>query len=305
MYVRLLSEPLRQVGAAHNWLRAHCVDSGAVVELEDDAILPFEDCHELPIPDERVRISALAVRDIIGQRPRTIVAKSGAMDSDDIMVGSTIVDGPGVSAASTSPAPDRTSVSFLLDPRDGTQVALPETGRTWRPSVDPTGRWAVYWTGTLRRTGGPADVPDSGSLVLGDWGTGDNRSATAPQPTPQNQASDRHETTIAKGRVPDWDARWDPTGTKLAIWVADPSDPHVGTLSLYSVATFDGRIDLKKPLLDARRANAGFAISNGKLVWAEPTDDGSGPRERISVLAWTDDGVGTIETLPDNVVVIR
>src|SRR5438128_6791746 len=86
MYVRLLSEPLRQVGAAHNWLRAHCVDSGAVVELEDDAILPFEDCHELPIPDERVRISALAVRDIIGQRPRTIVAKSGAMDSDDIMV---------------------------------------------------------------------------------------------------------------------------------------------------------------------------------------------------------------------------
>ena len=35
MYARLLDESLCQVGAAHNWLRAHCVDSGAVVELED------------------------------------------------------------------------------------------------------------------------------------------------------------------------------------------------------------------------------------------------------------------------------
>ena len=111
--------------------------------------------------------------------------------------------------------------------------------------------------------------------------------------------------TIADGRIPDWDARWDPSGTKLAIWIADPDDPRVGMLSLYNVSSFDAQVDLKHPVLDSRRASAGFALSDGKLVWAEPAADGSGGKDRILVLAWTDQGVGTIETLPDEVVVVR
>jgi hypothetical protein len=230
----------------------------------------------------------------------------------DVAVGSRVVEAVAADA-STSPdasagasPSERTSVSFLLDPSDGSQVALPQTGRTWKPSVDPTGRVAVYWTGTLRRAADdPADVPEDGSLVVGDWGTGDAAPSAGPGATPADQAHDRHETVIANGRIADWDARWDPSGTKLAVWIADPDNPRVGSLSLYSVAPFDGRVDLKKPLLDAQRATAGFSISNGKLVWAEPAGDGQGTNDRILVLAWTDQGVGTVETVPDNVTVVR
>jgi hypothetical protein len=245
----------------------------------------------------------------------------GSWIGDDMMVGSTVVDPAGGKAASpapsdaANPAPSdaaspagggRTAVSFLLNPRDGTQIALPQTGRTWRPSVDPTGRRAVYWTGTLRRSDNvPADVPDAGRLVVGDWATGDAPSGSPLATPPGDQPTDRHESTIAEGRIPDWDARWDPTGTKLAVWIADRNDPRVGMLSLYDVASFDAQVDLRKPILDARPATAGFSISNGKLVWADPSADGSGGKGRILVLAWTDQGIGTVETLPDDVVVIR
>src|SRR5262249_61234298 len=112
----------------------------------------------------------------------------------------------------------------------------------------------------------------------------------------------RHESTSADGRIRDWDARWDPTGTKLAVWIADEDDPRVGTLSLYGVNTFDATVDLKKPLLDSRRATAGFSVSDGKLVWAEPAADGSGGKDRGLVLAWTGHGGGPGRTLSDGVV---
>ncbi|HEY7133121.1 MAG TPA: hypothetical protein VH440_12775, partial [Candidatus Limnocylindrales bacterium] len=138
------------------------------------------------------------------------------------------------------------------------------------------------------------------------WATGDVAASGSPEATPLNgdQEANRHETTIRSGAMSDWDARWDSTGTKLAVWIADPDDPTVGSLSLYDVDPFNGRVDLKKPLLDAQRATAGFSISDGKLVWAEPGTDGSGTG-RILVLAWTDQGAGTVETLPDKVIVIR
>jgi hypothetical protein len=222
-----------------------------------------------------------------------------------MVVGSSVVE---TTPSTSDPTKgERTAVSFLLNPGTSERVALPQTGWSWRPSVDPTGRRAVYWTGTLRRSAdAPADVPDAGRLVVGDWATGD-AAPSGPLPTTPgaDQASVRHETTIADGRIADWDARWDPSGTKLAIWIADDGDSRVGRLSLYSVEPFDGRVDLKKPLLDSRRASAGFSLSNGKLVWAEPTGDGSGAGDRILVLAWTDQGVGTVETVPDNVLVVR
>ncbi len=202
---------------------------------------------------------------------------------------------------------DRSGASFVMDPGTGETVSLPQTGSTWRPSVDPNERRAVYWTGSLRRAdGSPVDLPADGRLVIGDWTAAGVTASGAPDATPLtgNQEEIRHETTIASGPITDWDARWDTTGSKLAVWIADPHDASVGTLSLYDVDPFDGRVDLKKPLLDAQRATAGFAISDGKLVWAEPAADGTG-RGRILVLAWTDQGAGTIETLPDNVYVIR
>jgi anti-sigma factor RsiW len=224
--------------------------------------------------------------------------------SGDVMVGSTVV--PTANDDGASPRTDLEPASFLLDPATATLTDLPQTGKAWRPAVGPRGRLAVYWTGTVRTTSVPGFAPDAGRLVLGDWGTGTS-TPSGPLPTTLkgDQVAIRHETTIAAGRMEDWDARWDSTGTHLAVWIVDALNPSVGRLSLYAVDSFDGRIDLKKPILDRRIASAGYSISDGKLVWAEPAADGSAAGGTIQLLAWTDEGVGTVETVTGPVIVIR
>jgi hypothetical protein len=225
--------------------------------------------------------------------------------TSEVMVGSTILDAT-TSAATASADQDLQPESFLLDPATKRATALPQTGQAWRPAVDPTGRLAVYWAGTVR-AGASGFAPGSGRLVLGDWGTGLSAPSDGPVPTPikGDQTSARHETTIAAGRLADWDARWDGTGTHLAIWIADPQEPGVGSLSLYAVDSFDGKIDLKKPLLEPKRAIAGYSIANGQLVWAEPAAEGSATGGQIQLLAWTDEGVGVVTTGTGPVIVIR
>lgn len=232
----------------------------------------------------------------------------------ETVVGSTVVETPlgkGQGAA-TELVPE----SFLIDPLTQQIVTLPQAGRAWRPALDPSGRKAVYWAGTLRVTEDPGFAPDAGRLVLGSWAadgadvvgsSADPSSAASPDASVRTgeQAAAHDEVTIAAGRMEDWDARWDAAGTHLAIWIADAQDPTVGRLSLYGVSSFDGRIDVKKPLLDAQLATAGFAISDGQLVWASPSDDGARTGDRIQVLAWTDQGQGQVESVPGPVIVIR
>ena len=225
--------------------------------------------------------------------------------SGEVLVGSTIVETTkGVGAAAKT---DLEPASFLLDPATSALTALPQAGQAWRPAVDPSGRLAVYWAGTVRATTVPGFAPDAGRLVLGDWAAATSAPTDGPLPTTLNgdQAAARHETTIAAGRMDDWDARWDTSGTHLAIWIADQENPAVGRLSLYTVDSFDGKIDLKTPLLDAKVATAGYSISDGQLVWAEPSGDGSTTDGKIQLLAWTDEGVGTVETVTGPVIVIR
>jgi hypothetical protein len=229
----------------------------------------------------------------------------GSWTTDNLAVGSSIAN---VATSGSQPPDDLSGVSFVLDPGTGRRVALPQTGRTWRPAVDPTGRRAVYWAGSLRqRSDAPVFVPSAGRLVVGDWNVEASAPSGGPVATPLSgdQANARHETTIEAGRIDDWDARWDSTGTKLAVWIADAGRLDVGRLSLYAVDPFDGRVDLKKPLLDATRASAGFSMSEGKLVWAEPAADGSSSGGQVLVLAWNGQGTGTVQTLSGEVVVIR
>src|SRR6185436_1349137 len=57
--------------------------------------------------------------------------------------------------------------TVLVDPTDGTEEAVRLAG-AWLPSVDPSGRFAVAWRGSL--TGGIAQVrPRTGGLALVDW----------------------------------------------------------------------------------------------------------------------------------------
>ncbi len=68
-----------------------------------------------------------------------------------------------------SPSPElATPISFLLDPTTGRSVDL--TAGAWRPVPDPTGRYVVYWQGTLQRD--PASgtwLPAGGSLMIAPW----------------------------------------------------------------------------------------------------------------------------------------
>jgi len=111
---------------------------------------------------------------------------------------------------------------------------------------------------------------------------------------------------IEAGRVVEWEARWDPSGTRLAVWIADEADPSIGRLSLYVVDPETGRFDPSARLLRDQQALAGFSLGEGLLAWATPPgQDGEG--SRVQVLAWSGDVVGSAETTPgsDPVVIIR
>jgi hypothetical protein len=245
----------------------------------------------------------------------------------DSIVGSTVT-------ASQNGRLDRPK-AFILRPGSAEPKQLEQIGLAWRPVVDPAGRAAVYWSGRLEPSpDGLSWIATRGNLVVGRWddvtaasAAGDpavpadgsakpDKSADpvpSTEPSPDASATarddagqpvDRSETTIAAGPLADWDARWDETGTRLAIWIADPQDPGVGRLTLYVVDPFDGRIDQLKPPLVDEPALAGFAISKGHLAWASPPAAGAS-ESSVLVLAWTGDDFGKVESAPGDVILVR
>jgi hypothetical protein len=217
-------------------------------------------------------------------------------------------------------------LAFILPERATEPTVLTQVGLAWRPVVDPTGRTAVYWAGRLEESAdGLGWNTQRGRLVVGHWDdvtstavpsasasrdTAPAKSAkqspratpTAPADADQPQA--RSETTIASGPLTDWDARWDETGKRLAVWIADRDDPTVGRLSLYVIDPFDGKIDLARPPLADEPALAGFAITDGHLAWAAPPAAGSA-ESSVLVLAWTGDDFGKVESAPGDVILVR
>ena len=253
---------------------------------------------------------------------------------------------PTASIALATPVPARSprivrSEAILIDPASGASVIV--GSGFWRPTVDPTGRYAVYFDGSLAvGPDGTGPRPAFGRLVLGDWPTtplvDPDRPATPATPAtpgapasgaptasgslapvrptaaPRNPAIDPGASAlpdpgaqmIEAGTIGDWDARWDSTGTRLAIWVTDGVDPAIGRLSLYRIDPGTGlfRLD-QRPVADVP-ALRGFSIADGRLAWVTPPgQDGEG--SRVQILAWTADEFGSVETLPveEQIVVIR
>jgi hypothetical protein len=104
---------------------------------------------------------------------------------------------------------------------------------------------------------------------------------------------------LASGALRDWDARWDETGTHLAVWIATEGDPRIGDLTLYGVDPATGKV------VNLRRvaALAGFSIGKGRLAWATPRgQDGQG--NRVQVVAWTNDSVGSVESRESTEVLV-
>ena len=133
---------------------------------------------------------------------------------------------------------------------------------------------------------GTAIEPVDGRLVLDAWDGG----ATDVDPDAY---------TVSDGPLGDFTVRWDETGTWLAVWVADVADPTVGRLSLLHIDRRPATWTVPKAGPQDVPALPGFSIENGRLAWATPpSQDGEG--SRVQIVAWSADGVGSIESAPGN-----
>ncbi len=95
----------------------------------------------------------------------------------------------------------------------------------------------------------------------------------------------------------DFQMTFDPTGTRLAIWIADASDPTVGTLQLVVLDPKAGNIDPSLTPLPGVPAMRGFSIELGRLAWVSPSGQ-DGAESRVHVLAWSTDTFGEVQTVP-------
>jgi hypothetical protein len=267
--------------------------------------------------------------------------------------------------ASGSPVPSspaggqrfRNATSFLLDPATHAVEEVP--GNLWRPVVDPSGRWVVYWDGTLVADGVDWQ-PANGSLVVAPWSspgaapaasttpaasgvsasprgtvapgaavTPAGGSGTSPGPShsagpaattrPSGGSSDNGgsgsgsarpdrsaaQHAVVDGPLVDFDAQFDPSGRFLAVWVANPTEPTSGFLTLYAVDAATGTVEPAHAPLVALPALRGFSIGAGRLAWVSPPSAG-GTDSRIEIIGWTDSGFGTVESLPaESLLVVR
>ncbi len=221
-----------------------------------------------------------------------------------------------------TPAPEFVAQTFLIDPL--TAIETPMLGADWQPVVDPTGAWVAAWEGTVKAgPDGLSMVPATGRIVIhpfqalpvpaasetptdqpGESPTTPSTSLPSDQPafptevSPAPSASPTIEPqVVAEGPIAEFDARWDNTGTWLAVWIADAVDPSIGRLSLLHVDPTTGLVDRPLGAPQDVPALPGFSIGVGRLAWATPPGQG-GEGSRIQIVAWTEDAVGAVESVP-------
>src|SRR6185503_6053101 len=122
--------------------------------------------------------------------------------------------------------------------------------------------------------------PATGRLVLDGWGQALDEgpgSPASPQASPKTSAgTDRigpagSPVELAAGPVAAFDATFDPaTGTRLAVWIADPANVTVGTLRLVVLDAGRGRVNRALDPLPPVAAMRGFSIDQGRLAWVTP-----------------------------------
>jgi hypothetical protein len=246
--------------------------------------------------------------------PRSVVPAASLQPSGSIEPG-----------PSEEPAPEVVPQAFLVDPWTSTEIA--QIDADWQPVVDPTLLAVVAWQGTVVvGSDGITTAPATGNLVLHPFrGPLENEDPiTVPPASPSLDTSqvvtpgitavvspvldvsasaapevlrDFPDQIVAAGPIADFDARWDETGTWLAIWIADPIDPDLGRLSLLHFDPMTGQIDRPIGAPQDVTALPGFSIGYGRLAWASPPGQG-GEGSRIQIAAWTDNVVGAIESIP-------
>jgi hypothetical protein len=204
--------------------------------------------------------------------------------------GSTVVGS--TPASEPSADGDMTPMSQLIDPSSGEATTIDDP--LWRPVVDPGESRAVSWTGTIEVSDdGTALSPAAGQLQLRPWtATGEEGAATEVQ-------------VLADDAPAVFDVRWDETGDWFALWVAESIDADLGRLSLFRLDPETGVVTQPEGAPDAAAALPGFSIGHGRLAWATPPGQG-GEGSRIQIVAWGEDSVGSVESVPgEDLVVVR
>jgi hypothetical protein len=184
--------------------------------------------------------------------------------------------------------------SGLVDPASGDERAV---GSVWRPMVDPSGRLAIAWIGTIERTEDSTNwAPGRGQLELRAW------SADGDAGSPEGSEGDRVVADSARG---DFDVRWDDSGEWVALWVGEERDATTGRLTLYHVDAKRGRLEKVNGAPVDVRSLPGFSIGSGRLAWATPRGQG-GEGSRVQIAAWSGSGIGIAESSPgEDVRIIR
>lgn len=263
----------------------------------------------------------------------------------NVVVGSRSVPAETPAAGASEPPAAVDGETLALDPSTGASATVARRG-LWRPAIDPTHRRAVYWDGTITLDANGTNVhPADGRLVLGPWPSFDPATMTepysspaagpaagsaqstvpgdasaepssapsgsSPQPSSSAEASatpaiEGGVEVLESGPILDWDARWDETGTHLAVWIADPAERSFGHLSLYVVDPTTSRLEPDDHAIKSVPALPGFSIGKGRLAYATPAgQDGKGSSVRVQ--AWTNAGMGEGGTDggQDQVIIIR
>jgi hypothetical protein len=319
---RSIAEGVSVVGAMAysadgRWLAfsAHPIDGSAGPDLY---LWKVGDHAAVPVTsDHRTFFSGWFGGRILASRVETVIGPAGPEPGASNPASSTSAPpAPEASgAASVAPPVEGRPVSFLFDPQTRTAVDF-ATPDVWLPSIDPSGRFMTYWSGTL-----VADATGfgwslgAGSLVLDGWAkplrnhhASPGASATdSPQPAGSGDLAPvgpaGTPVALEAGPIAAFDAMFDPTGTRLAIWVAETGGSTVGTLQLIVLDPEAGAIDPAIAPLPGVAALRGFSMDEGRLAWVTPPGQ-DGNESAVQVLAWSHDQFGQIKTIPAQQLVI-
>jgi hypothetical protein len=214
---------------------------------------------------------------------------------------------PDASADPTgAPAPiEAHPVSFLLDPVTLERAEI-EVADVWLPVVDAGGRFVLFWSGTLRSATNGLDWElGTGQIVLDHWSAGPDPSAS-PEPDASNDPSAEpvpalgptgNAVVVDTGATAVFKAKFDPSGTRLAIWVGEQPDAAIGRLRLVVLDDSTGAIDPSIVPLPGAPALRRFSIDFGRLAWVSPSGQ-DGQESSVQVLGWSNDAFGEIRTIP-------
>jgi len=121
--------------------------------------------------------------------------------------------------------------------------------------------------------------------------------APEPAPTAAPVGPLGSPVSIAEGPTSAFTTRFDPSGTRLAVWVAEDGDTTVGRLFLHVLDPATGAVDAAIAPLPGVPALRRFSSDTGRLAWVSPPGQ-DGQESSVQVLGWSHDDFGEVRTIP-------